>query len=117
MKILIVDDSKTVLRINAQIVKNLDHEAITAENGKEAKDKLSADVDLVLLDVNMPIMNGFEFLKETQQYRKDNNIKVFMCTTEGGRSEVVRALQLGANNYIVKPIKREVLVSKIKDLG
>ncbi len=115
MKILIVDDSKTVLRINTQIVESLGHEAVTAENGEIATLKLNG-VDLVLLDVNMPVMNGFEFLEHTKDIRAKTGMKVFMCTTEGGREEVIKALRLGASNYIVKPIKRSVLVDKITGL-
>lgn len=117
MKILIVDDSKTILRINAKIVESLGYESIKAENGKEALDiVINNDIKLILLDVNMPIMNGFEFLAKTKELRKEKDIKTFMCTTEAGRNEVIKALQLGANNYITKPIQKDVLIEKIKDL-
>jgi len=115
MNVLIVDDSKTVLRINAQICSTLGFDEIyTAENGEEALQHIDKEIALILLDVNMPVMNGFEFLEKTQKIRKEKNIKTFMCTTEGGKEEVVKALKLGANNYIVKPIKRDVLEEKIK---
>ena len=115
MKVLIVDDSKTMLKINENICKGLHIEHIlTAENGLEAvkifQDNL--DIDLVLLDINMPIMNGYEALEKIKKLSKD--VKVFMCTTEGGKEEVIKALRMGASNYIVKTIKREVLVEKIK---
>lgn len=116
MKVLIIDDSKTILRINSQICKEFNFEEIfTAENGQEALQYMDK-VQLVLCDINMPIMNGFEFLTRTKLIREKNDIKVFMCTTEGGRSEVVKALKLGACNYIVKPIKREVLKEKIEEV-
>jgi CheY-like chemotaxis protein len=118
MKVLVVDDSKTVQRINSQIVQGLGHEAVTASDGALALTELKKhkDIELILLDVNMPNMNGFEFLDQTKEYRVKTGIRVFMCTTEGGKEEVIKALKLGANNYIVKPIKREVLEQKIKEL-
>jgi two-component system chemotaxis response regulator CheY len=117
MKVLIVDDSKTMLKINSNVVKGLGIEDIlTAENGQEALGiyKDNQDIDLVLLDVNMPVMNGFQFLERIKKVKPE--IKVFMCTTEGGREEVIKALRLGANNYIVKPINRENLEQKIKEV-
>jgi two-component system chemotaxis response regulator CheY len=117
MKVLIVDDSKTVLRINSQIVTSLGHESFTAENGQEALSLLkNNNIELIILDINMPVMNGFKFLENTLEYRKEKNIKIIMCTTEGGKGEVIKALKLGANNYIIKPIRREVLVEKIQGL-
>jgi len=116
MLVLIVDDSKTVQRINKQIVESLGHKTIVASDGQEGLASLTAEVDVVLLDVNMPILDGFGFLERSVRDRKKFGTKVFMCTTEGGREEVVRALRLGANNYIVKPIKREVLVEKLQGL-
>jgi len=116
MLVLIVDDSKTVQRINKQIVESLGHDAILANNGAEALEQIHNSVDVVLLDVNMPVMDGFTFLKESQELRRIKGIHTIMCTTEGGRGEVIKALRLGANNYIVKPIKREVLVEKLQGL-
>ena len=114
MKILLVDDSKIILKINSNLCKEIGIEHIvTAENGKEALEKFKNDkFDLVITDVNMPVMNGFELLEEIRKI--DKVTKIFMCTTEGGKEEVLRALKAGANNYIVKPVSREVLQEKIK---
>lgn len=116
MKVLLVDDSKIILKINSNLCKEIGiEEIITAENGKEALEKFNkGKFDLVITDVNMPIMNGFDLLTELRKI--DKEVKIFMCTTEGGRDEVLRALKLGANNYIVKPVSREVLQNKIKDV-
>jgi len=115
MKVLIVDDSKTMLRINSQVVTSLGHEVVTAVDGIDAVGKLEG-INLILLDINMPRMDGFGFLEKTKTYRKTHGIATIMCTTEGGKAEVVRALRLGANSYIVKPVNRDVLIAKIKDV-
>lgn len=117
MKVLVVDDSKTMLKINSNVVKGLGiNDILTAENGAVALEVFTEnqDIDLVLLDVNMPVMNGFEFLQKVKKLKPE--IKVFMCTTEGGKDEVIKALKLGANNYIVKPINRTQLENKIKEI-
>jgi len=116
MLVLIVDDSKVMQKINKQIVESLGHSTVCVSNGAEAIEQLSGPVDLVLLDVNMPIMDGFEFLSKTVELRKVRGIKVIMCTTEGQRDTVVKALRLGANNYVVKPIDKDKLIEKIKGL-
>lgn len=115
MRVLVVDDSKTMLRINSQIVTSLGYEVVTAVDGLDALEKL-AKVSLILLDINMPNLDGFGFLEKTKEHRKSNGIATIMCTTEGGRDEVIKALRLGANSYIVKPINRDVLIEKIKDV-
>lgn len=118
MKVLIVDDSKTMIKINENVCKGLGiKEIYTAENGFDGFTIFNEnkDIDLILLDINMPIMNGYEMLEKVRHISKD--VKIFMCTTEGGKEEVIKALRLGANNYIVKPIKREVLEEKIRNLN
>jgi two-component system, chemotaxis family, chemotaxis protein CheY len=115
--VLIVDDSKIILKINSNLCKEIGIENIfTAEDGKKGLElfKNTPNIDLVLTDINMPVMNGFELLEEIRKI--DKNVKIFMCTTEGGREEVVKALRIGANNYIVKPVSREVLQNKIKEI-
>ena len=118
-KILIVDDSKTMVKINDNIIKQLGITDIThAFDGAEGLAKYkeaykSEPFDLILSDINMPIMNGFELLKAIREV--DKNVGIFMITTEGGREEVIKALRSGANNYIIKPIDKEVLKNKITE--
>ena len=114
-KILIVDDSKTMVRINDNICKQVGIVDIDwAYNGLEALELIKVKkYDLILSDINIPSMNGFELAQSIRQ--SGNKVGIFMITTEGGRDEVVRALRMGANNYLVKPIDKEVLKSKIVD--
>ena len=112
-KVLIVDDSKTMVRIIENIVKQLGiTDTSIAFNGKEALELMKLKkFDLVLSDVNMRSMNGFELVESIRQ--SGNKVGIFMITTEGGREEVIKALRLGANNYLVKPIDKDVLKDKI----
>ena len=114
-KILIVDDSKTMVRINDNICKQVGIVDIDwAYNGLEALELIKVKkYDLILSDINMPLCNGFELVQSIRQ--SGNKVGIFMITTEGGREEVAKALRMGANNYLVKPIDKEVLKSKIVD--
>jgi two-component system chemotaxis response regulator CheY len=86
-----------------------------AENGQDALDKLTAlmPVDLILLDWNMPVMDGFTFLKTVRANQAYKQVKIIMCTSESEKSRVVEALRAGANNYIVKPFSPEALKEKL----
>ena len=114
-KILIVDDSKTMVRINDNICKQVGIVDIDwAYNGLEALELIKVKkYDLILSDINMSLCNGFELVQSIRQ--SGNKVGIFMITTEDGRDEVVRALRMRANNYLVKPIDKEVLKSKIVD--
>ena len=117
MNILIVDDSKTVLRINERMCKDVltgSGEVHTALDGQIAQDVLNKEsIGLVLLDINMPVCVVYKFLGDTVARREELGTKVVMCTTEGAKSDVIKALRLGACDYLVKPITREVLASKL----
>lgn len=112
-KVLIVDDSKTMVRIIENIVKQLGiTDTSIAFNGKEALELMKLKkFDLVLSDINMSLINGFELVENIRS--SGNKVGIFMITTEGGREEVIKALRLGANNYLVKPIDKDVLKDKI----
>ncbi len=114
MKILLVDDSRTIRNIQKNILAKLEHKEIDeAADGVEALVKLDEfSPDLILLDWNMPNMDGYTFL---QTIRK-NGVKtpVIMCTTEAEKTRVVQAIQAGANNYVVKPFSTETMAEKIE---
>ncbi|ERP32132.1 response regulator [Chitinivibrio alkaliphilus] len=116
MKVLLVDDSNTMRRIQANQLKQLGvDDVVQAENGKEALQKLSENmpIDVMLLDWNMPVMDGYECLKAVRGDSTYKNVRIFMCTSESEKSNVVQALKAGANNYIVKPFTPDVLKEKI----
>jgi len=115
IKALIVDDSKTICRINKQILLSVGISDIEIEyDGKAGLDNFKKnDYNLVLSDINMPIMDGFELVEKIRKIKNKEECPVFMITTEGGRGEVIKALRLGANNYLVKPLQKESLIEKL----
>jgi len=116
MKVLLVDDSSTMRRIQTNQLNALGVTTIVeAENGQDGLDKLAANmpVDVVLLDWNMPVKNGFEFLTEARANTAYAGVKIIMCTSESEKSRVLEALKAGANNYMVKPFTPESLKEKL----
>jgi len=115
MKVLLVDDSSTMRRIQTNQLNALGvTDIVEAENGQDGLDKLAASKpDVVLLDWNMPVKNGFEFLTEARANAAYKDIKIIMCTSESEKSRVLEALKAGANNYMVKPFTPEALKEKL----
>jgi two-component system, chemotaxis family, chemotaxis protein CheY len=115
MKLLLVDDSATMRRIQRTQLGSMGiNDVDEAGNGEEALGKLSsAAYDAVLLDWNMPVMDGLTCLKSIRDNGAYKNIKVIMCTSESEKAKVMEALKAGANNYIVKPFTPEALKEKL----
>ncbi|MCP3985604.1 MAG: response regulator [bacterium] len=116
MKILIVDDSRIIHKIVAKVVEMLDFEPAYASNGVEALEqlaKLGDDVGLVLMDWNMPEMNGLDCLRAIRAHSEFSTIPVMMLTTESEDSRVALAVREGATNYCSKPFTPEDLGRKI----
>ena len=116
MRVLLVDDSSTMRRIQKNQIIGLGvADVLEAENGEDAWEKLSANmpIDLILLDWNMPVMDGHTFLKKVRAEAAYKQVKIIMCTSESEKSRVVEALKAGANNYIVKPFTPESLKEKL----
>jgi len=117
--LLIEDDAIEILKFNRSLIKLREvHELIEAHNGENALDILAenSQIDLILLDLNMPKMNGFEFLK---QLRTDPNLKYIptvVLTTSINRSDLKQAYSIGIAGYLVKPLKYEDYVIKIASL-
>ena len=105
MKILVVDDSKTMRRILSQLLKKMGYEVLEAGDGVEAIQilQLNADIELLITDWNMPNMDGLELLQIVRKEEKFKDLKIVMVTANTGRAEVITALKAGANNYIAKP--------------
>ena len=105
-KILTVDDSITIRQIIKSIFEDDDREVLAAENPREALQilkKVGHELALIILDVNMPGMDGLEFLENIKAIPLWTNIPVIMLTTENKRKTVLRAVKAGATNYLVKP--------------
>ena len=116
MKILSVDDSVIIRKIIRNGVELLDYELVEAGDGLEALDILeqsSVDISLILLDWNMPGMDGFMFLQKVKEIATIKHIPVMMVTTESEGANIIKAIQAGAINYMVKPFSIEELMKKI----
>jgi two-component system chemotaxis response regulator CheY len=102
-----------------KILGELGFEVSEAEHGREGLERLRqlGRADLVMVDWNMPEMNGYELIKAVRQDQRHDAMPVVMVTTENELSKVVLALEAGANEYIMKPFTREVIVEKLQLLG
>jgi two-component system chemotaxis response regulator CheY len=115
MKVLVVDDSAIMRKVIEQILEMLGHESVPAANGLDAFERLKehSDVRLILLDWNMPEMNGIEFLRAVKEMPGLAEIPVIMLTTESERRKMIEAIEAGAKHYLTKPFQPETLATKI----
>lgn len=119
MKALIVDDSRAVRLLISRILGELGFATFEAENGREALDELerSGRMDLVVVDWNMPVMDGYAFVCAVRSSEKYQGMPLLMVTTETEMDRVVRALEAGVTEYLMKPFSREDMCSKLDILG
>jgi two-component system chemotaxis response regulator CheY len=117
LDVLIVDDSAAIRKILQRVLMAANigvgkiHEA---NDGKEGLDRMATEpVGLILSDINMPNMDGLEFLKNLKANPSWKSIPVLMVTTEGGQDKVIQALQLGASGYVKKPFTPEQIKEKL----
>ena len=113
MKILLVDDSRTIRNIQKNVLKQLGHtDVVEAEDGVVGLARFGEESpDLVLIDWNMPNMDGITLIRKIREVNK--SVPLIMCTTEAEKSRVLEAVKAGVNNYIVKPFTVESLGEKI----
>ena len=117
-QVLIVDDSRVIRKVAQRILQSLDFATREAENGREALDACKAMMpDAILLDWHMPIMDGMAFLDELRKLENGLRPKVVFCTTENEISQITRAVHAGADEYIMKPFDRQIIVSKFEEVG
>ena len=114
MKILLVDDSRTIRNIQKNVLKQLGHtDILEAEDGVKALEVYGqGPLDLILVDWNMPNMDGLTLIRKIRE--TDKSIPLIMCTTEAEKTRVLEAVKAGVNNYIVKPFTVESLGEKIE---
>ncbi len=119
MRALIIDDSKTIRMILSKILKGLGYSVTEAGNGREALDRLECDgpPELALVDWNMPVMNGLEFVRAARADASNSGMCLMMVTTEVEQDQMVRALVAGANEYVTKPFTPEIIIEKLRLLG
>jgi len=114
---LVVDDSSVVRKVARRILEDLDYICEEAEDGQEAINMCRKEMpDAILLDWNMPVMSGIDFLKELRAYEGGEHPKVVFCTTENDVGQIAMALRAGANEYIMKPFDRDILEGKFQTL-
>ena len=115
---LVVDDSSVVRRIARRILEEMDFAITEAEDGEQALEVCKhAMPDAVLLDWNMPVMDGYEFLGHLRRLPGGDGPKVVFCTTENGMGHISRALHAGANEYIMKPFDKDIVTAKFQEVG
>jgi two-component system chemotaxis response regulator CheY len=115
---LIVDDSRVVRKVARRILEDLDFEIEEAADGKLALEACQRRLpDVVLLDWNMPVMNGLEFLIELRQMPNGDQPIVVFCTTENDIAHIQAAIGAGANEYIMKPFDSDIIHAKFAQVG
>ena len=115
---LVVDDSKVIRMVARKILEELNFSVVEAEDGKVALEACRKRMpDGVLLDWNMPVMDGIEFLNELRALPGGDRVAVVFCTTENDLQHIQDALAAGANEYIMKPFDSEIIQTKFSQVG
>jgi two-component system chemotaxis response regulator CheY len=117
-KVLVVDDSPTIRQQIGRALGDAGFDVVEATDGVDGIDKIDSDraIGMVILDINMPRMNGLEMLEKVKQQSENENLPVIMLTSEGQKSLIERAKRAGAKGWIVKPFKTELLVGAVRKL-
>jgi two-component system, chemotaxis family, chemotaxis protein CheY len=115
MRALVIDDSRTVRAIIGKILREIGIEVLEARTGLEALEQMkrNPDVELMLVDWNMPEMNGFDLIRAIRAERAYDRVRILMVTSEAQGEKVTQALSAGANEYLMKPFNKDVLVAKL----
>ncbi len=117
-RVLVVDDSSVIRKVACRIFEAMSLQTAEADNGQAALDACaSAMPDAILLDWNMPVMDGFAFLKELRRMPGGAGPKVVFCTTENDVAHIARAMHAGADEYIMKPFDKDIVRSKFEEIG
>ena len=115
---LVVDDSSVIRKVARRILEKLEFQIVEAEDGEQALDACRSSMpEAVLLDWNMPKMDGYEFLRVLRRLPDGDRPKVVFCTTENDVAHIARALHAGANEYIMKPFDKEIVEAKFQEVG
>ena len=112
--ILVVDDSEMTRQIHIAIIESLGYRALEAENGMQALEVLTRQrVDMIIADLNMPIMDGYTFLATVRRFEDFSDIPIVVASTEAGDADRRRAYEAGADIYLVKPLEAAALQERI----
>jgi two-component system chemotaxis response regulator CheY len=115
---LIIDDSSVIRKVARRILEDLEFTVTEAEDGGQAllmcRDAMP---DLILVDWNMPVVGGVEFLASLRAAPEGRKPKVVFCTSENDVAQIARAMRAGADDYILKPFDREIVEAKLQEVG
>jgi two-component system chemotaxis response regulator CheY len=119
MRALVLDDSRAMRMILGRILREAGFEVVEAADGRAGLDALAAGPlpDLALVDWNMPEMDGLSFVQEVRRHDRYAAMTLMMVTTESEQSQIVKALQAGAHEYVIKPFTAEAILDKLSLLG
>ena len=119
MLAMVIDDSRAMRSILRRIVTELGFDVVEAADGQEALDKMKTGElpDLALIDWNMPVLDGLEFVTAVRTHREWRDVTIMMVTTEGEHAQIVRALAAGAHEYVIKPFTPDAIQDKLMLLG
>jgi two-component system, chemotaxis family, chemotaxis protein CheY len=115
---LIIDDSSVIRKVARRILESFGFSISEASDGRQALDVcMKLMPDAILLDWNMPVMDGYEFLRALRAMPGGDRPKVVFCTTENDLAHIARAMHAGADEYIMKPFDREIVEAKFQEVG
>lgn len=117
LQAMVVDDSKAIRMILSRSLSELGYEVFSASDGAEALTLMRDGISLILVDWNMPRMNGLEFVRQLRAEPRYSPVTVMMVTTETEVEQMVKAIEAGANEYVMKPFTREIIEDKLRLLG
>jgi two-component system chemotaxis response regulator CheY len=115
MRALVIDDSRAVRMIIGGVLREIGMDVVEAADGVEALEQMTRhpDIELLLVDWNMPRMNGFDFIRAIRSKSAYDGVRILMVTSEAQGEQVTRALNAGANEYLMKPFNKDILVAKL----
>lgn len=113
-KILLVDNEQDIVEFLQYNLENEGFEVVPAYDGIQALEKLSGDPDLIILDIMMPKLDGFEVFRKIRENEKFKNIPIIFLTAKSGEVDEIKGLELGASDYIQKPISPKKLIARVK---
>ncbi len=115
---MVVDDSRVVRQVACRILKDLGFDCCEAEDGEKAFQACRENLpELILVDWNMPVMSGFEFLEKIRHLENGARPKIIFCTTESDAGMIQKAIRAGADEYIMKPFNSDIIRSKLLKVG
>lgn len=115
---MIVDDSSVIRKVARRILESMNFSIVEAEDGRQALDMCRVTMpDAMLLDWNMPEMDGYQVLKELRASPEGAKPKIIFCTTENDVAAIAKAMHAGADEYIMKPFDKDIMVSKFREVG